>query len=119
MNDAKWQILADSAKWGLKNESTLKDVHWIGGNPYQDEIYGWASLSEDGSKAILCIRNPSAQAISHSFPLLEAIETDKSGWKLDSIIYSAAPDSTKTSVNNDALEIDLPAHKLIVIELTR
>lgn len=34
----------------------LVDTHWIGGNPRQGEIYGWASWSP--RKAILVLRNP-------------------------------------------------------------
>lgn len=119
MNDAKWQILADASKWGLKNQSTLKDVHWIGGDPYQDEIYGWASLSGDGKKAILCFRNPSDKDQATSFSLLEAMETDPIGWDLGSVVFSAAPESTKTTIGAGSLSVEIPAHKLVVIELTR
>jgi len=35
----------------------LKDTHWIGGDPYRLEVYGWASYSP--TKGILTLRNPS------------------------------------------------------------
>lgn len=57
LNDAKWDTLADAAKWSRENANVLVDTHWIGGDPTQLEVYGWASWSKD--KAIFGLRNPS------------------------------------------------------------
>jgi hypothetical protein len=53
-----WDVLAESARWSRENASTLKDTHWVGGDPYQLQVYGWASYSP--AKGILTLRNPSA-----------------------------------------------------------
>ena len=55
-----WDVLAETAKWSRENASTLKDSHWIGGDPARLEVYGWASWSPE--KAILTLRNPSDHA---------------------------------------------------------
>ena len=52
-----WDTLAEAAKWSRENAATLKDTHWIGGDPAQLEVYGWAAWSQE--KAILTLRNPS------------------------------------------------------------
>ncbi len=52
-----WDVLAEAAKWSRTNVQTLKDSHWIGGDPARLEIYGWASWSPE--KAIVTLRNPS------------------------------------------------------------
>ena len=52
-----WDVLAEAAKWSRANAQTLKDSHWIGGDPARLEVYGWASWSPE--KAIVTLRNPS------------------------------------------------------------
>ena len=52
-----WDVLAEAAKWSRDNAQTLKDSHWIGGDPVRLEVYGWASWSP--GKAIVTLRNPS------------------------------------------------------------
>jgi hypothetical protein len=51
-----WDVLAEAAKWSRNNAETLKDSHWIGGDPARLEVYGWASWSKE--KAIVTLRNP-------------------------------------------------------------
>ena len=57
LKDANWDVLAESAKWSRANAATLKDTHWVGGDPRWLAVYGWASWSEQ--KGILTLRNPS------------------------------------------------------------
>jgi len=49
--------LARAAKWSRANAGTLVDTHWVGGNPGEGEVYGWASWRP--GKGILVLRNPS------------------------------------------------------------
>jgi hypothetical protein len=51
-----WDVLAESARWSRRNADTLRDTHWIGGDPGVGEPYGWASWSAE--KGILVLRNP-------------------------------------------------------------
>ncbi len=51
-----WDALAEAAKWSRDNTDVLVDTHWVGGDPAQGEIYGWASWSR--RKGILGLRNP-------------------------------------------------------------
>ncbi len=52
-----WDVLAETAKWSRENAETLKDSHWIGGDPARLEVYGWAAWSP--GKGIVTLRNPS------------------------------------------------------------
>jgi hypothetical protein len=60
LSTADWDVLAETAKWSRDNAQTLKDSHWIGGDPARLEVYGWASWSPQ--KAIVTLRNPSDHA---------------------------------------------------------
>ena len=57
LTPANWDVLAESAKWSRANAPTLKDTHWVGGDPRWLAVYGWASWSPE--KGILTLRNPS------------------------------------------------------------
>jgi hypothetical protein len=57
LSAADWDTLAEAAKWARAHAETLKDTHWVGGDPKKGEVYGWAAWSE--KNAILTLRNPS------------------------------------------------------------
>jgi hypothetical protein len=86
-----WGDLAEAAKWARANAETLKDTHWIGGDPAWLEVYGWASWSPH--KGILVLRNPSDRPQSIRLTLQDAFElpdgaaqnyTARSPWAADS-----------------------------------
>ena len=60
LDQQNWNDLAEAAKWSRANADVLVDTHWIGGNPANNEIYGWASWSPH--KTILTLRNPDDKA---------------------------------------------------------
>ena len=79
------------------NASVLVDTHWIGGDPAELEIYGWASWSP--AKAILVLRNPSDHEQSIDVDIARALELPRgaaqgyaarSPWK-DDAANSASP----------------------------
>jgi hypothetical protein len=72
LSSADWDILAKGARWSLDNAETLKDVHWIGGDPQQLQVYGWASWSP--RKAIIVLRNPSDKPQTFSLDIQTALE---------------------------------------------
>jgi len=119
MQPQHWDALAEAAKWSRDNADVLVDTHWVGGDPAEGEIYGWASWSK--RKAILALRNPNdtpgsimldiGRAFELPAPVLPAQETQvqvpkgapqkyslKSPWKKDAdrapIILSAGKEHT-------------------------
>ncbi len=90
LSAADWDVLAEAAKWSRANAQTLKDSHWIGGDPARLEVYGWASWSKE--KAIVTLRNPSDQAQDFAASLAALLELPdgaaskfaaRSPWKSD------------------------------------
>jgi hypothetical protein len=67
-----WDNLAEAANWSRANADVLVDTHWIGGDPAELEVYGWASWSP--RKGILVLRNPSDQPQSIAIDLAKAFE---------------------------------------------
>ena len=91
LSSENWDVLAETAKWSRENAQTLKDSHWIGGDPARLEVYGWASWSRE--KAIVTLRNPSDQPQDFTASLTTLLELPagsaptyaaRSPWKSDS-----------------------------------
>ena len=60
MTEKWWDITADAIKWARSVEDSLIDTHWVGGDPEQLQVYGYASWSPE--KGSLTLRNPSDSA---------------------------------------------------------
>ena len=67
-----WDDLAAAARWSRANAATLRDVHWIGGDPAKLEAYGWAAWSP--AKGIVTLRNPSDRPATFAFEPGSAFE---------------------------------------------
>lgn len=72
LNSADWDALAQGAKWSVANAETLKDTHWIGGDPAKLQVYGWASWSP--KEAIIVLRNPSDKPQGFSLDIQPALQ---------------------------------------------
>jgi hypothetical protein len=75
LKTADWDNLAEAAKWSTANAAVLVDTHWIGGDPLELEIYGWASWSP--AKGILVLRNPSDHEQGIDVDVARAFELPK------------------------------------------
>jgi hypothetical protein len=91
LSNSNWDSLAEAAAWSRENAGVLVDTHWIGGDPGQLEVYGWASWTL--RKAILVLRNPSDKPQSINLDIAKAFELPadaarayqlRSPWKEDS-----------------------------------
>jgi len=67
-----WDLLAEAARWSRANAQVLKDTHWIGGDPGNLEVYGWASWSP--AKGIVVLRNPSDHPQTFDLDVAKAFE---------------------------------------------
>jgi hypothetical protein len=105
MKPEHWDALAEAAKWSRANADVLVDTHWIGGDPAEGQIYGWASWTK--RKGILSFRNPTdkpgriAIDIGKAFELPEGAPRRyslRSPWKADAdkvaIVLSAGEGHT-------------------------
>ena len=59
MTPLAWDDVADAAKWAQANADVLVDSHWVGGDPLQLQVYGYASWNP--RKGTLMLRNPNDQ----------------------------------------------------------
>lgn len=59
LNPVQWDTLARAAGWARDNARVLVDTHWVGGDPGENKVYGWAAWTPE--KATLVLRNPAEQ----------------------------------------------------------
>jgi len=72
LTPAMWDVLAEGAAWSRKNADVLADVHWIGGDPEKQEVYGYAAWSP--RLGILTLRNPGTKPASLAVDVARAFE---------------------------------------------
>ena len=72
LTERNWDDLAAAAKWARAHEATLRDSHWIGGDPARLQVYGWASWSP--GQGIVTLRNPSDQPQDFALDIGAALE---------------------------------------------
>ena len=72
LTPANWDALAEAAKWSRRNADALVDTHWVGGDPWRLEPYGWASWTP--GKGTLVLRNPKDVPQRLALDVAEAFE---------------------------------------------
>ncbi|MBN2315209.1 MAG: hypothetical protein JXM79_14865 [Sedimentisphaerales bacterium] len=96
MQPEHWDALAEAAKWSRENADVLVDTHWIGGDPAEGEIYGWASWNK--KKGILSLRNPSDKPGRFAVDIGKAFELPKGAAQKYSLKSPWKQDSDKTAI---------------------
>lgn len=72
LSSEDWDTLAAAAKWVRANGETLVDSHWVGGDPAELDVYGFASWSP--VKGIVTLRNPASVEQEFSFDAASVFE---------------------------------------------
>ncbi|HEY5463039.1 MAG TPA: hypothetical protein VIJ95_07275 [Hanamia sp.] len=108
-----WDCLAAAAKWSHKNADVLKDVHWIGGDPAKEEVYGYAAWNP--RKGVFSLRNPSSVKKTFEVNLKEIFElpaNSLSSFKLQNAITPNDQSSKKTVQAAKTFSITLKPYEL-------
>ena len=113
----EWDVLAAAAKWTRANKDTLVDSHWVGGDPAELEVYGFAAWSP--AKGLLTLRNPSAQPQEFYFDPASVFELPI-GAPTHYILSSPKGDKlpTETVQAGKPVKVTLAPFEVIVLEAT-
>lgn len=123
-----WGEIAELIKWHEANADVLPDIHWVGGNPYDEstgngQVYGWGAWN--GKRCVLTLRNPNGVATKFEGTLREAL--DIPAYVTDDIILTPsfadqgalAGLPTGEAVGLDTpLSLTLPANGVFIYEGT-
>ena len=116
LTDANWNDLASAAKWARENATTLRDSHWIGGDPARGEVYGWAAWRR--GHAIITLRNPSDQPQRFALDVgkaLELPEAEAKQWNARNVYDEK--DASRTLGTDRVESISLNPFQLVVLDL--
>jgi len=91
LQDRHWKTLKDASSFAQKHAATLRDTHWIGGNPNKDEVYGWAAWEE--TESIITLRNPSDKPQTVSLELAKILELPKEALSRFQVTSQWAPEA--------------------------
>ncbi len=114
LNKTNWDDLAESIQWLRKNSSVLADTHWIGGDPKELAIYGWAAWSK--KKSIITLRNPSDKKQRFSQKVSKLLEVP-ARYSTKFSLRNGFPDQKRQlSTSKGVLTVELDPFEVLVIE---
>lgn len=118
LNASNWDDLAAAAKWARANTATLRDVHWVGGNPGKLEPYGWAAWSP--AKGIVTVRNPSDRPARFTLEAGAAFELPAEAARQFSVAspYADSPAPLTTLRAGEPVTLTLQPFEVVVLECT-
>lgn len=73
MTDEAWKSMAESMKWSRANSAIVADTHWIGGNPGDNEVYGFAAW-RPALGGVITLRNPDDKPQTYQLDVKSAFE---------------------------------------------
>ena len=110
-----WDTLATAAKWARARADVLRDSHWIGGDPARGEVYGWASWSPQ--RAVIGLRNPSAQAQTLHMDLARALELPEDAARAWKATPAFSAGSGRTLNAGTVADVELGPYEVLVWDL--
>jgi len=96
MRPQDWDALAEAAKWSRDNADVLVDTHWVGGDPAEGQVYGWAAWSK--RKGILALRNPHDKPSKITVDIAKAFELPKGAARKYSLKSPWKKDTDKAAI---------------------
>ena len=115
MSPAGWNALAKGIRWSDRHRDVLSDVHWIGGDPGKEEVYGFAAWNH--KEGTLTWRNPSPKAQKITFRLKEVLELP-ADYRATFAAFNVIEEVAAGNMNSDdPITIELAPLQVKVLEL--
>jgi hypothetical protein len=119
LSAGNWDALAASARWARENADVLRDTHWVGGDPTELKVYGWAAWSP--RKGILTLRNPGGRAATIEIDAAKVFELPDGAarhYKLK-IPYANQRTTVPSLTGGEAATFTLRPFEVLVLEALR
>ena len=117
LSEADWDVLANGLKWVHEVFPYFKHARMHGGNPTQNEVYGYSGWNEHGGYA--SFHNPSDKIQSYSVSLNRAFGTPANRkFKTSSPLPNAEKLTGKTFSTGDRIEITLNPGEVKILEFS-
>ncbi len=117
MNKSKWRSLSDVLRWQKSNYDVLKNMMFIGGNPEDNNIYGYFGWNKEGD-GIVALRNPSDEKTSLTITLnrLMGCPEGMAGVQRYNVYNIGASESYDSFNYGDKLELTLKPYEIKIFQ---
>ncbi len=116
MNKSKWASLAKVINWQRENYGILQNAMMLGGNPEENNVYGYFSWNNDG-QGIIALRNPTDEKAPLTLTLnkLMGCPENLSNVNCTSVYNKSSTDSFGTYSYNDKIDLTLEPFEIKVL----
>lgn len=120
MNDKKWDSLAEVMNFQKENYHILQNAAFIGGDPLDNNIYGYISWTKDG-EGIIAMRNPTKEKTSLTLTLNQLMGTPEnlSGAKCVSVYNKTFEIGDRTYSYGDKVDLTLHPFEVMILKFTK
>lgn len=88
MTSSDWDYLANLIKWARLNQETLlSNTYFLGGQPKNGEVYGFAHFNSQTNEGYVMLRNPSMEGKDFSLKLDSSIGLSADGQYIIKVVY--------------------------------
>ncbi len=119
MNDNKWLSLSKAINWQRKYYYILKHATYIGGDPTDNNIYGFVSWTKEG-EGVIALRNPSDESCDLTLTLNKLMgvpETLKDVHR-HNIYNKSMPEVLDTYSYNDKIDLTLKPFEVMIFQFS-
>ncbi len=119
MNDKKWEALKRVTEFQRENFEILKNVSFIGGDPEDNNVYGYVGWN--GEEGIIALRNPDGEKAPITLTLNKLMGAPESleGAKVESVYSELELDCEESYSYNDKLSLELDSMEYIILRITK
>ena len=117
MNKTKWRVLAKVLQWQKSNYDILRNASLIGGNPEDNNVYGYFSWNDEGD-GIIALRNPTDEKAPLTLTLnkLMGCPEDLKDVKRYNVYNEGASEKFDSYSYGDKIELTLKPYEVRVLQ---
>ncbi len=117
MNKTKWRVLAKVLQWQKSNYDILRNATLIGGNPEDNNVYGYFSWNDEGD-GIIALRNPTDEKAPLTLTLnkLMGCPEDLKDVKRYNVYNEGAAEKFDSYSYGDKIELTLKPYEIKVLQ---
>ncbi|MGN0458403.1 MAG: hypothetical protein ACI4IL_05475 [Eubacterium sp.] len=120
MNDAKWTSLANALNFQKDNYHILKNSQFIGGDPVDNNVYGYISWTDEG-EGIIALRNPTDEkrALTLTLNKLMGAPENLNDAKRYNIYCKTVPESDEKYGYNSKMDLTLHPFEMMIFKISK
>lgn len=120
MNEYKWESLARVMNFQKQNYHILKNASFIGGDPADNNIYGYISWTEEG-EGIIALRNPTKEKTSLTINLnkLMGVPEDLKEVRRYNIYNNSMPETEDLFSYGSKIDLTMHPFEIMIFKFTK